>query len=36
MPDSGPYTFENMAVKLEYDLSPRGNLMVFAVLLEKC
>jgi len=35
MPDSGPYTFENMAVKLECDFYPRGNLMVVAVLLEQ-
>ena len=35
MPGSGLYTFENIAVNVEYNLWPRKNLMVFAVLLEE-
>jgi len=36
MPGSGLYTFENIAVSLERDLTRRVSPMVFAVLLQQC
>jgi hypothetical protein len=35
MPGSGLYTFENIAVNVEYKLCPQKSLMVFAVLSEE-